>query len=235
MKNLVKKKSAPLATFSNAKRRGRHYKRGLFITFEGMEGSGKTTQIKALAQWMMERGLRVLQTREPGGTPIADQIRSLLLDAKTRGLTPEMELFLYEVARRDHVKEVIQPALKKGTIVLCDRFGDSTTAYQGYARGLSIKDIENMNIIASGGLQPDITFLFDLPTKEGLSRARKRKRGLDRLERESLLFHDKVRKGYLTLARKEKKRFKIIHANRSPTIIFAKLRKELDRKMEKLL
>ncbi len=209
--------------------------RGLFITFEGIEGSGKTTQIKALAQWMRKQGLPVLETREPGGTPIADQIRSLLLDAKTKGLTPEMELFLYEVARRDHVQEVIQPALQKGMIVLCDRFGDSTTAYQGYARGMSIKKIEGMNAIASGGLRPDITFLFDLPAKDGLGRARKRKRGLDRLERESLLFHEKVRKGYLTLARKEKKRFKVIHANRSPSDIFAQLCQELGLKMEKCL
>jgi dTMP kinase len=217
-------------------------KKGFFITFEGIEGSGKTTQIKLLADWLRKKGRRVVLTREPGGTPLSNRIRSLLLSSKTKGLTPAMELFLYEVARRDHVSTVIQPALKRGSIILCDRFTDATMAYQGYGRGLSLKLVEGFNKIATGGLKPDLTFLFDLPVEIGLQRANRRIKRLkkgspleDRFEQEKIEFHNKVREGYLTLARKEKRRFVVLDARKSKQTIFAELCDELGRTMEKIV
>ena len=132
----------------------RRRKKGVLITFEGVEGSGKTTQIKALARWIRKRGKRVVLTREPGGTPFADKVRTLLLHSENR-ITPETELLLYEVARRDHLQEILRPALEKGAVVLCDRFTDATLAYQGYGRGLSLKAIAALNRLATGGLKPD--------------------------------------------------------------------------------
>ena len=174
-------------------------KSSFFITFEGGEGAGKTTQIKYLAECLAPK---VVVTREPGGTAVADQIRATLLDPKNK-ISPELELLLYEAARRDHVENIIRPALKAGKIVLCDRFTDATIAYQGFARGLSLKLIDNLNTIATGGLKPDLTFLFDLSPKIGLNRATKRNPTKDRIESEKIAFHEKVRKGYLTLARKK--------------------------------
>lgn len=211
-------------------------KQGLFISFEGVEGSGKTTQIKLLAAWLKKRGRRVVLTREPGGTPFADRIRSLLLNGKTKKISPSMELFLYEVARRDHVSTVIRPALKKGMIVLCDRFTDATLAYQGFGRGLPLKVTTVMNRLATGGIKPDLTFLLDLPVEAGLARAKGRikrlKRGTpleNRFEEEKKEFHKKVREGYLTLARKEKRRFRIIDARKSKRETFARLRREVEK------
>lgn len=209
--------------------------RGFFITFEGIEGSGKTTQIRALAQWLRQKKRAPVLTREPGGTPFADRVRSLLLNSKVKRLAPSMELFLYEAARRDHLQRIIEPALKKGRIVLCDRFTDATLAYQGYGRGLSLPMIASMNEISTHGRKPDLTFLFDLPAQMGLKRAKGRiskiKKGKkeDRFEREALTFHRRVRAGYLTLARKEKKRFCILHADRSPQQVFQELCRELEK------
>lgn len=204
-------------------------KRGLFITFEGIEGSGKSTQIKAMADWLRKKGLRVVLTREPGGTPLASRIRSLLLDGRTKGITPTVELLLYEIARRDHVGKVIRPALERGAIVLCDRFTDATEAYQGYGRGLSPKIIDSFNRLATGGLRPDLTFLLDLPARTGLKRVKKRGHRPDRLERESLRFHERVRRGYLARARREKRRFRIIDARRSRKEICHELRHALEK------
>ncbi len=206
-------------------------KKGLFITFEGIEGSGKSTQIKALAQWLTSRknGRNVLLTREPGGTPLADKIRKTLLDTDSQGITSDKELFLYEVARRDHVLEVIRPALARGEIVLCDRFTDATLAYQGYGRGLSLKKIGLLNQAATGGLKPDLTLLLDVPVDTGLNRARKRSKKLDRIDQESASFHTRVRRGYLTLARKETRRFRIIHASGSEQDTFARIRREVEK------
>lgn len=208
----------------------------LFITFEGIEGSGKTTQIKLLAGWLEEKGHKVLLTREPGGTLVADRIRRFLLDSKTKGVSPATELLLYEVARRDHVEEVIRPALKKGKIVLCDRFTDATVAYQGYGRGLSLRMIENLNTIATGGLKPSLTFLFDLPVAKGLERANRRILKLrkghppeNRFEEEKHAFHERVRKGYLTLAGREKKRFKVLNAKRPVKEIFCEICREVQK------
>lgn len=198
---------------------------GLLITFEGVEGSGKSTQIRRVHDWLRSGFPRreILLTREPGGTPLANRIRENLLKVGGQ-IDPDTELFLYEVARRDHVEEVLRPALKRKTVILCDRFTDSTVAYQGYGRGLSLSRIQHLNHIATGGLQPDLTLLFDLPVATGLSRARSRAKTMDRLDLESKAFHEKVRKGFLSLASREKKRFKVIDARRSPSEIFDQLR-----------
>lgn len=212
---------------SCAASRLRHMK-GLFITFEGIEGSGKTTQILDLAQSLKGKA-EVVLTREPGGTPLADAIRETLLAQSSQGMLPETELLLYELARRDHIEEIIRPALERGAVVLCDRFTDATIAYQGYARGLPIQKIEWLNQVATGGLKPDRTFLFDLPVSEGLKRAHGRKKKLDRFDRESENFHEKVRQGYLALARQEKKRFYVLDADRPRNTVFSELRREVEK------
>lgn len=188
----------------------------LFITFEGIEGTGKTTQIGHLAQRLRNQGRQVLVTREPGGCPIADAIRGILLDPASVGLVPRAELLLYAAARAQHVEEVIRPALQAGQTVLCDRFADATLAYQGHGRGLDLALIGDLNRLAAGCLVPDLTVLLDLPETEGLRRAQRRNHLLaldheDRFERESLEFHRRVRQGYLGLARREP-RFHIVDA-----------------------
>ncbi|WP_305043893.1 dTMP kinase [Geoalkalibacter sp.] len=199
-----------------------------FITFEGIEGSGKTTQISRLAAHLRARGLEVVQTREPGGCPIADAIRAILLDAANTSLVSAAELLLYAAARAQHVEEVIRPALAKGRIVLCDRFTDATLAYQGFGRGLSLAQIENLNTLARGTTVPDLTLLFDLPVEVGLRRALKRIAGTsgpaeDRFEQESRQFHERIRLGYLTLAGQEPERFRLIHADADPEQVFAEV------------
>lgn len=208
-----------------------HVKKGYFITFEGGEGVGKTTQIQLLASWLKKKGYATRLTHEPGGTPTADRIRKILLHSDH--VNPYKELFLYETARRDHVTKVIHPALAKGTIVLCDRFTDATLAYQGYARGLPLKLITAFNHVATAGLKPDLTFVFDLPVEEGLKRVRKRQKGLDRLEKEHLKFHEKVRNAYLTLARKETRRFCIINARKNRSEIFTTISHEVEKRLRK--
>ncbi len=203
-------------------------KRGVLVTFEGIEGSGKTTQIKAVARWLRKKGLPVLTTREPGGTPLADRIRKILLTPKNKGMNPRTELFLYEVARRDHVLEKIRPAIKRRAVVLCDRFTDASVAYQGFGRGLSLRTIRSLNEAAADGIRPDVTFLFDLPVVSGLRRAQDRGKGLDRLEQEKQAFHEKVRQGYLTLARQEKKRFCILDGKKPRGEIFERIRRRLE-------
>jgi dTMP kinase len=188
----------------------------LFITFEGIEGSGKSTQIGRLAERLRRRGAQVVVTREPGGCPIADAIRRILLHPDSSALVPRAELLLYAAARAQHVDEVIRPALAQGKIVLCDRFVDATVAYQGEGRGLDANLIASLNDLAADGLLPHLTLLLDMPVEVGLRRARDRNsaadNGEDRFERESLAFHDRVRAGYLKLARREK-RFRIIDAD----------------------
>lgn len=183
--------------------------RGVFITFEGPEGSGKSTHSKLLCDFLRKRGFKVLYTREPGGTLVSEKIRKILLDPKNKGMDVVCEMLLYMAARAQIVKEKILPALKSGKIVICDRFTDATLAYQGYAGGLDLKTIKDLGGIVTKGISPGITFLLDIDAKEGLSRAGKTK---DRMERKSLLFHKKVRKGYLTIARKEPRRLKILSA-----------------------
>jgi len=186
--------------------------KGLLITFEGVEGCGKSTQIQRLAETLLQKGATVLSVREPGGTGISEQIRTILLDADNAEMTPTAELFLYEAARAQLVCERVRPALERGEIVLCDRFYDSTTVYQGAARRLATEiDLEAMHAIATGGIVPDLTILLDLPVEEGLARARKTGRG-DRMERESLEFHESVRAGFLQLARQNSGRVKVLDA-----------------------
>jgi dTMP kinase len=189
----------------------------LFISFEGIEGSGKTTQIKLLATRLENQGYEVLITREPGGCPIADQIRHILLNPDNDRLVPGAELLLYAAARAQHVAEVIIPALQQDKIVLCDRYCDATLAYQGYARGLDLQLVQQLNELAAGTCRPHLTLLLDMHPDQGLNRAQNRNvvaAGPDegRFEQESLVFHNKVRQGYLDLARLEPHRIKVIDA-----------------------
>jgi dTMP kinase len=182
-------------------------KKGVFITFEGPEGSGKSTHIQLLAGWLRKQRRKILVTREPGGTAFAQTLRNVLLHSKS-AITPVAELLLYEADRAQHMSELILPALKRGQIVLCDRFSDSTIAYQGYGRGLDLSLIHTLNRIASFGRKPDVTILLDVPVDQGLRKAKKK--GYDRLESAGLAFHRRVRKGFLKLAQKERSRFKIV-------------------------
>ena len=184
-------------------------KKGLFITLEGPEGSGKTTHIGLLAAHLRARGLAVVVTREPGGTPLAAGIRRLLLDSRG-GMSPLAELFLYEADRAQHVRAVLEPALRRKRIVLCDRYTDSTLAYQGYGRRLPMKTIETLNAAAASGLRPDLTLLLDVPVRRGLMQAKRKKRRHDRMERAGIAFHRRVRRGFLALAKREPKRFRVI-------------------------
>lgn len=191
----------------------------MFITFEGPEGSGKSTQIRKAGKYLADRGCKVLLTREPGGTPIADQIRKVLLSSENAAITPTTELFLYLAARAQHVEEKIRPALSRDEIVLCDRFIDSTWAYQGFARKLGAEVVEKLNDLATGGLYPDLTLLFDLPVEMGLARAMARAERVaehqreDRFEREDPAFHHRLHEGFLRLAELHPVRFRIIDAS----------------------
>jgi dTMP kinase len=184
-------------------------KKGLFITFEGPEGSGKSTHIQLLASYLKKQGRRVIVTREPGGTKLATAFRRLLLETGD-GLPPLAELFLYETDRAQHVEQRILPALKRGQTVLCDRYTDSTLAYQGDGRGLDRGIIQALNRIASQDVTPDLTILLDVPAEQGLRQARAFKKGHDRLERAGLAFHKRVRQGFLRLAKREPKRFAVV-------------------------
>lgn len=197
--------------------------KGLFITFEGGEGGGKSTQIELLRAHLESEGFDVVVTREPGGTPVAERIRTVLLDPENTALTPMAELMLYEAARAQHVGELIVPALEKGAVVLCDRFCDSTTAYQGAGRSLPGDYVKTLHELATDGLLPDITFLMDLPPETGLARA-KGDGGGDRIEKESIEFHTRVREGFLTLARNFPERIHVIDALQSIEYISDKVR-----------
>jgi dTMP kinase len=188
-----------------------------FITLEGIEGCGKTTQLQLLAGRLKDKGHKITVTREPGGCPIADQIRNILLDADNRAIVPLTELLLYAAARAQHVTEVIAPALEEGRIVLCDRFTDATIAYQGYGRELDLIIINRLNELATDGIRPDLTILLDCKAETGLNRAISRINSTtgareERFELESLQFHKRVRDGYLGLARQEPDRFVVINA-----------------------
>jgi dTMP kinase len=197
----------------------------MFITFEGIEGSGKTTQIKRLVAALQAKGYDCVLTREPGATKIGEKIRAILLDANHTAMLPITELLLYEADRAQHVREVIEPALAANNVVVSDRFSDATTVYQGYARGYDLKVIEQMHRMVLGQLKPDLTIVLDLPVELGLQRAWKRIRNQngslseDRFEREELVFHEKVRQGYLTLASLEPERFRVIDASGEPEMV----------------
>ena len=182
----------------------------MFITFEGTEGSGKTTQINHLANKLSEAGYSVQNTREPGGSNVGNQIREILLNPVNEGLSATSELLLYAASRAQHVREVIVPALKNGKIVISDRFSDATVAYQGYGRNLDLVLINHLNQIATGGLVPDLTFLLYLPIEIGLQRASTSRDELDRIERENLEFHERVQNGYLAIAKEGTNRKTVI-------------------------
>jgi len=187
----------------------------MFITFEGVEGCGKTTQLRLLKERLEALGQAAVATREPGGCPISDQMRAILLDAANSAITPLAELLLYAAARAQHVQEVIVPALEQGQVVLCDRFTDATVAYQGHGRGLDLATIEELNRLATQGFAPQLTLLIDCPVEVGLSRARARIEAgsgarEERFELESVRFHERVRAGYLALAAAEPGRFLVI-------------------------
>lgn len=191
---------------------------GCFITFEGIEGCGKTTQICLLDEYLQKKGYVTVLTREPGGTIIGDKIRQILLDPQNKMMHPICELLLYAAARDQHLEELIKPALHAGKIVLCDRYADSTTAYQGAARRLDVNVLKSLHKIATGGLDPHLTILLDMPATEGLLRAKKRGAS-DRFENEKIDFHKKVREGYLAIATAEPKRVKIVDAARPIDVI----------------
>ena len=187
-----------------------------FITFEGIEGCGKTTQIRLAEAWLRERGIPVVATAEPGGTPLGRKIREMLLNRGSCAIGAEAELLLFAAARAQHVRETILPALEEGQWVLCDRFSDATAAYQGFGRGLDDGFIRTLNAFSALNVTPERTILFDLPVETGLARAEKRAAGIrpeeaeDRFEREEKAFHGRVRAGYLNLAAEEPERFRII-------------------------
>ncbi len=194
---------------------------GTFITFEGIEGSGKSTQIRLLFEHLKGRGVDVKVTREPGGTVVGEKIRTILLDPSTKGLVPRAELFLYAAARAQHLEEVIQPALDEGKVVLCDRFADATVAYQGHGREIPLNVVKVVSSLVTIELKPDLTILLDLPAEAGLQRARERdsadaaSSASSRFEQEDLEFHRRVRQGYLELAAVDRVRIKIVPADQS--------------------
>ena len=194
-------------------------KKGLFITFEGPEGSGKSTQIKRLGALLERTNMPFVLTREPGGTknPL---LRNYLLEQYEDKFAYEAELFLFLADRTQHVKELLEPALNENKIVICDRYTDSTLAYQGGGRGFSIDLLRILNKAATGGLKPDITILFDVPVEIGLKRAETSKNRKDRMEREPISFHRRVRKAYLSIAKKEKKRFLVLDCRKSEEDVY---------------
>lgn len=211
--------------------------KGIFITLEGPDGCGKTTHAGKIAQYLKRMGFSVVRTREPGGTPVAEKIRRILLKVDNR-MSSEAELLLYEASRADHVTNLIRPALKKGKIVICERFCDATLAYQGYGRGLHKRDIKNLNKYCTGSLKPDLTILLDLPVSVGLQRVINagtsgKPADMDRLEQEHISFHRRVRRGYLKIAAQEPRRVKIISSAQSISRVYEEIIKSLDKVLKK--
>ncbi len=204
--------------------------KGFFITLEGGEGSGKSTQIKTLAARLRDEGHEVVITREPGGTPEAEKIRELLVKRDGGAWTPVAEILLLFAARQMHVERLIKPELENGSIVISDRFTDSTRAYQSYGHGIPLETVEGINKLALNGFAPDLTFILDIPVEMGLARAGKRlqrdKSGEDRFENLDVSFHERLRKGYLDIARKEAGRCVVIDASQPVEKVAALLAKK---------
>ncbi len=198
-------------------------KSSIFITFEGGEGAGKSLLVTSLVKALSAEGFSITSTREPGGTVLGNKIRQLLLEQEKGSISDRAELLLFLASRAQHVDKLILPALNDGHTVLCDRFSDSTIAYQGFARGLGEKEIANLCHYATGGLTPDITFLLDIDPVIGFKRlknAKERAGAVDRIESEALTFHNKVREGFLSIAKNSPERVRIIDASESPEVIF---------------
>lgn len=212
----------------------------VLITFEGPEGSGKSTQAERLVQTLRQHGHDVLLTREPGGTPLGEDLRDLLLNPERTSLTPLAELFLYLAARAQHVRQRIRPALEAGTVVVSDRFSDASVAYQGYGRQLGAGRVRRLNRLATDDLQPDLTVVLDVPLEEGLSRAREGSRKNwetpegDRLERESLAFHRRVREGYRRLAQEHADRCVLLDGTPSPDRVADRVRRHVQTRLNLL-
>jgi dTMP kinase len=206
-------------------------KRGRFITFEGIDGCGKTTQLRLLASALRGRGQEVVETVEPGGTEIGQQIRRILLDPASAAIHARTELLLYFASRAQNVEQVIRPALELGSTVLCDRFTDSTLVYQGCGRGLDAATVLQLDAIACQGLKPDTTVLIDIDLETSLARAKKRNQRVgpaeSRIDDESAAFHDQVRKGYLALAAAEPERFAVIDGRTEIGVVYARIQEAL--------
>lgn len=187
----------------------------MFITFEGLDYSGKTTQAKLLVDRLEQHGRQILFLREPGGTPISERIRAILLDKQHNEMSQKAELFLFSAARTQLVSQVIRPAIEKGIIVLCDRFYDSTTAYQGYGRGLDLKEVQALNTIATYGTSPDLTLFMNVNIDEVVRRYKRAKQFADRMEESGREFFERVQRGYLALAANEPGRFVVVDANKT--------------------
>jgi dTMP kinase len=210
----------------------------MFVTFEGVEGSGKSTQIALAESWL--RGLKreVLTTRQPGGCALGLELRRILLDARNTHLDPTAELFMYLADRAQHVAEIIRPALAAGKVVLCDRYHDSTVAYQGYGRGLDVERLITLGEMATGGLTPDVTVILDLSADEGLSRAKGRNKAAGacqaegRFEALAIEFHQRVRDGFLSLAAREPGRFTVADASGAPQAVFERIRAAIEARLD---
>jgi dTMP kinase len=211
-------------------------KRGLFVTFEGSEGCGKSTQIRHLTEWLEKQGKECVTTREPGGTPAGDEIRHLLQHApQGHGLLPEAELLLFAASRAQLVRELILPALQAGKVVVSDRFHDSTTVYQGVARKLAPATVASINNFAIDSCLPDITFLLDMDAREAHGRIQRREQPADRMESEPLAFYEAVRDGYLRLAAAEPARFVVLDATLTEEDLARQIRKTLEEKFHGFL
>lgn len=205
--------------------------KGIFITFEGIDGCGKSTQCEMLKDYLTEYGKKFIFVREPGGTEIGERIREILLDKKNTQMTARTELLLFEAARAQITDEVIKPALEDGKIVICDRFFDSSSAYQGMARGMGMDFVANLNMAATGGLKPDVTFFFDISAEEALVRRGKRGEASDRIELAGLKFQEDVRQGYLELAASSGGRIVTIDARLGIDEIFEQVKGALEGKI----
>ncbi len=202
----------------------------LFVTFEGPDGSGKTTQEKLLTEYLQARGLTVVCTREPGGTEIGEQIRNVIFSDKSRIIRDETEVLLFSAARAQIVGELVRPALAAGKIVLCDRYADSTLAYQGYGLGLDLGALRAITRFATEDLVPDITFYIDVPVEDGL--ARKRGGDVNRLDEKDVAYHRRVREGYLEMARQEPERWIVVDGTQAREQVQRQIRERLDRELK---
>ena len=210
----------------------RKLSRPYFISLEGVEGAGKTSQLANIIDFFTKKDISVIATREPGGTELADRIRKILVEPQREALDPLSELLLYNAARVQHLRDVIRPALAEGQSVICDRFTDATIAYQAYGRELPLGQVKQICDWATDGLEPDLTFLLDCPPAEGLARSRQRlaAEGSEegRFEEEALAFHERVRQGYLEIAARQKDRMHVIDATQEPATVSEQLRKVLN-------
>lgn len=204
----------------------------MFITFEGPDGSGKSSQISQLAVFLRQQGYAVLETREPGGTSIGNQVRSCLHDVTNTEMSAETELLLYSASRAQLVTEVIRPALEAGKIVLCDRYADSTLAYQGYGRGLDLKDLANITRFATGGLKPDLTLLLDLEVEHGLARRIQGGQEMNRIDLEGIAFHQRIREGFHKLVASEPNRWIVLDADRPKEQVQADMRRAVLQRLQ---